>query len=74
MAMGTLKWWFCLSSYVVAQAGVIANFWQPGLRSATMVAMGFHGMCMVFGLFTHLSTFKADLDDKSVELSDEPQK
>jgi hypothetical protein len=65
-----VKLYFCIGSYVIAQASVAALHWHPNWLYATWTAMGFHGLCMVFSLFTHLTSFKADLDDKSIEIAD----
>jgi hypothetical protein len=57
------------TSFLVATASVVALHFVP-VETATWTAIGFYGLCMVFYMLKRLTSAKIDLDDRSLELSD----
>lgn len=74
MALDKIKQKFCEISFGLASASIIVLHFHPELLIPAWTAIAFWALAMVFSLFNHLTSFKADLDDKSVEVSDTSDK
>lgn len=62
-------WW----TFHLALASVVAlHFFS--VETATWTAIGLYGLSMVFYMLKKLTNAKIDLDDRSIELSDESDK
>lgn len=59
--------WAYITFLIAALSVISLHFW-PQLFIATCTSIAFFSLCTVFYMLKGLSSFKADLDDKSIEL------
>lgn len=58
-------------SFFIASSSLIALHWHSKLLQATWTAIIFFVICTVLYMLRNLHSFKADLDDKSLEFESE---